>query len=147
MAMNKDNIVIVSLQSAETGTIYEFLEKDGTSNKKVLVVQNEKRSEDNLVSILMLGTKTGMPDTIPIELNGTTYYVHCGMLTYCRRLMLGRKCGKVDDQTIARIRRNIAYQLGIAEEVADYKELYNSLLNKVITNFEKGNIDIETESG
>lgn len=126
--MNKINIE--GMQSAENGVIYDFIEKTGEVSKKVLVVQNGKRSEDNLVSVLMLGTKKGMSDTIPVKLDGTTYYVHCGMITYCKRIALGRRCGRVSNDTLDRIKNNIAYQLGIGDG-NNYKELYENLLEKV----------------
>jgi len=126
---NKNNIE--GLQSAETGMIYEFIEKTGEISKKVLVIQNDKRSEDNLVSILMLGTKKGLSDTVPIKFEGDTYYVHCGMLTYCRRVALGKRLAKVSDDSIARIKKNVAYQLGLTDDTNDYKTLYDELLARI----------------
>ena len=126
---NKNNVE--GLQSAEVGMIYEFIERTGEINKKVLVIQNEKRSEDNLVSILMLGTKRGMSDTIPVKFDGETYYVHCGMLTYCRRVSLGRRLANISDDSIKRIKKNIAFQLGLNDDPNDYKALYENLLAKV----------------
>lgn len=127
---NKNNIE--GLQSAETGIIYEFIEKTGEISKKVLVIQSDKRSEDNLVSILMLGTKKGLSDTIPIKCEGNAYYVHCGMLTYCKRLALGRRLTRVSDDSLARIKKNVAYQLGLTDDTNDYKALYENLLAKII---------------
>lgn len=131
MSINVNNLE--GLQEAQNGVIYEFLEKDGTTNKYVLVCQNDKRTEDNLVSILMLGTKKGYSsDSIPIKFGGIIYYAHCGMLTYCKRSYLGKKKAKVSDDTMARIKKNISVQIGIAEDDNDYKAMYEQLLNKVI---------------
>lgn len=132
MAINLNNIE--GLQAAENGVIYEFIEKDGTTNKKVLVVQNDKRTEDNLISILMLGTRKGASDTIPIKIEHEVLYVHCGMITYCKRVYLGKKAGRVSKDTMDRIRNSIAFQLGIENgSNYDYKEMYDHLLNKVVS--------------
>lgn len=125
---------LVGLQAAETGVIYDFIEKDGSCTKMFLVVQNEKRTEENLVSGLMLGTKRGTSDTVPIKLDGQYYFVHCGMVTYCNRKMLGHRVAMVSADTMNRIRKNIAFQLGINQDTNDYKELYENLLNKIMTN-------------
>jgi len=132
MSVNVNNIE--GLNPAINGMIYEFLEKDGTTTgKMVLVVQNDKRTEDNLVSCLMLGTKRGYSnDSIPIKFDGTVYYVHCGMTTYCKRSMLGKKKANVADDTMSRIKKNIAVQLGITDDDNDYKAMYENLLNKII---------------
>lgn len=131
MSINVNNME--GLQQAQNGVIYEFLEKDGATTKYVLVVQNDKRTEDNLVSILMLGEKKGYSsDTIPVKFDGTLYYVHCGMTTYCKRSMLGKKKASVSDETMSRIKRNIALQLGLLDDDNDYKAMYEQLLDKVI---------------
>lgn len=129
MSSNKTNAV--GLQAAENGFIYDFIEKNGTTHKMALVIQNDKRTEDNLVSILLLGTRKGMSDTIPIKLDGIYYYVHCGMVTYCPRNYLGRRVAQVSTDIINRIRKNIAWQLGLSNDLNDYKKLYERLLDKI----------------
>ena len=119
------------MQSAETGTIYEFFEADGTVKNMVLVLQNEKRAEENLVSVLMLGTKKGGSDTVPIKLPDNTYYVHCGLITYCRRERLGEIVDYVDNALLTRIKNGVAWQLGLSANNIDYKKLYEQLLEKV----------------
>ena len=126
------NLNIEGLQSAESGMIYEFIEKDGEIKNKFLVIQNEKRAENNLVSGMMLGTRKGASDTIPIKLDGTMYYVHCGMMTYCKRKFLGKKIGNIQKETMSRIKKSVAFQLGLSDDDNNYKEMYEQLLNKVM---------------
>lgn len=117
-------------QEAKRGVIYNFIEKDGTSKNKVLVVSAEHRREDNIISILMLGTKYTGKDCIEINTQGENWFVHCGLVTYTSRTRLGEEVGKIDEETQRRITNNMAYQLGINDEL-DYKKLYEDILQRI----------------
>lgn len=132
MSVNVNNIE--GLNPAINGMIYEFLDSDfKNSDRHVLVVQNNARSEDNVASVLLVGDKKGYNcDTIPIKFGGVTHYVHCGMVTYVQRTRLGKKKANVSDETMERIKRNIAVQLGLLDDDNDYKAMYEQLLDKVI---------------
>ena len=120
-------------QSANRGFIYEFLEKDGTTHNKVLVVSSDHRRESNIISILMLGTKYTGKDCIELdaEIEGSDiWYVHCGLVTYTSRSRLGELLGQVSDSVMERITDNMGYQLGITEGI-DYKQMYNDLLDRL----------------
>lgn len=117
-------------QEAKRGVIYNFIEKDGGIKNKVLVVSAEHRREDNIISILMLGTKYTGKDCIEILLGEEKWFVHCGLVTYTSRTRLGEEVGKIDEETQRRITNNMAYQLGINENM-DYKKLYEDILQKI----------------
>ena len=122
----------VATQSAKRGFIYEFREKDGAVKNTVLVISSNHRQEDNLISILMLGTKYTGKDCIEVKLADETRYVHCGLVTYASRARLGDILEEVPVDVMERISNNIAYQLGINDGI-DYKQLYDDLMSKVVS--------------
>ena len=101
------------LQTADRGAVYEFIERDNTVKNMVLVVSNQMRCEDNLCSILMLGTKYTGYDCVPITINEQNYYVHCGLVTYAKRSRLGKKIETLSAIKMRKIDLNIANNLGL----------------------------------
>lgn len=121
------------LEAAERGWIYEFLEADGTTNKYVLVVSSQKRANDRMISILMLGDSCAGYDVVRVGFEGGNKYLHCGMVTYTARTRLGKKMYKVAKKTMENVDFLIADNLGLnREKMAVYKDLYEELLRKVM---------------
>ncbi len=119
-------------ETAERGCIYEFLEKDGSSKNMMLVIGNNRRQMETLVSVLMLNTTDKGNDAVGIWIEEEMYVVHCGLVTYCSRSRLGRKVTKISDARMELIDNGVKYQLGLTEEREDYKTLYENLLDKVV---------------
>ncbi len=83
------------LNPAERGSIYEFIERDGSVKNHVVVVSSKKRMYDKIISILMLGDSRAGYDVVQVKFNQMTKYVHVGMVTYCGRDRLGKRVGEV----------------------------------------------------
>lgn len=115
------------MQKAIRGTIYQFLSKEGTSDRNVLVISSNSRSTDKLISILMLGDIENGADTIEV-MEGK--YVHCGLVTYCARGRLGEEVATLPEAIMNEVDKGIMSQLGI--DNTDYKKLYEDVLNKIV---------------
>lgn len=127
---------------AERRGVYEFFENDGSYRGKLcLVISNEDRAEDNLVSILILSEKTDKfnRDCVDVPVSPLRVLVaRCGLVTYCRRSNLGCKVYEVSKHTMSRINAQIKIELGFDNrrhgEVwsePDYKKLYEDLLSAI----------------
>lgn len=114
-------------QTADRGSVYEFIERDNTVKNMVLVVSSQHRCEDNIISILLLGTKYTGYDCVPIVIDNTTYYAHCGLVTYAKRNRLGRHVLDLPDDVMSRVDTNIASNLGL-KYLTQYKDKYETLL-------------------
>lgn len=117
---------------ANRGGVYEFYNNDGGfSGNVVVVVSSDDRAKDRFISILMPGNSPVGADVMPIIVDGTTKYLHCGMISYTSRERLGRKIEQLDADTMKHIERIMSKSLGISDEV-DYKSLYENLVNKLV---------------
>ena len=122
------------------GYIYEFQPKTDFDGKVyVLAVSAESRGADNIVSIIML-SRNPSPECITIsnsQFAERTLYCNCGKVTSTERGRLLREVAKVSDRKMQKIDCQIAYSLGLNPMMMDaenkvYKELYESLLNRVL---------------
>ena len=121
---------------AERGQIREFIEKDETIKNCVLVVSSNERKYDKIVSIIMLRAIPTGSDTVRIPSDdGGTYYASCGLVTYVHRSRLGAVKALLTEEKMAEIDERIADNLGIKEDTP-YKELYENLLEKVVSRYE-----------
>lgn len=119
--------------SADRWYIYDFIERSGEIKNKVLVVSNQDRAQNKIVSIIMLGSSMLGHDVVPIKIEGQEWAVNCGLVTFCARDRLGRKHGKIPDKKARAIEDMIAQELGLViNERVDYKTLYESLIDKLI---------------
>lgn len=117
-----------SIQTAKRGMIYDFYESDlHTIKNKVLVVSSEKRCEDNIISVIMLGTKYTGYDCVPIKVQDQELYARCGLVTYTKRSRLGDPCWLIDADLMERIDMNIINNLGLGY-LTEYKQKYEALL-------------------
>lgn len=121
---------------ANRGSIYEFLEKDGSVRNYVLVVSGQQRATDKLITILMLGNSPAGADVVKIDFNGEPRYLHCGMMTYCARVKLGKKLMTLDEDAMSKVNAELAKQLGLQMTDQHYKELYENLLDKIVARYE-----------
>lgn len=127
--VEKDRMATV----AERGCIYDFIESDGAVKNQVLVVSSKKRSNDRMISIIMIGDSQMGYDVVKVCYNGQRRFVHCGMVTYCSRDRLGRKICSVGNKTMDDIDFLLADQMGLnAEKSIFYKEMYENLLDRVM---------------
>lgn len=127
---------------AERRGIYRFIENDGTYRGKLaLVVSSADRASDRFVSILIL-KETSSPglDVIGVTIPGWgDYYMHCGLITYCKRTNLGKSVYKLSKESMKRINRQMKMELGlenrsrcgVMDDEVDYEKLYNDLLKTV----------------
>ncbi len=125
------------LTKAMKRNIYRFV--NGEDNKKmVLVVSDDFRCMDRMVNILMLGDAPVGRDVVQIEGKNWTKYVHCEMVTYCKREQLGELIGEISEEQMEEIEEKIAVGLGIHKTLKAerdfYQDAYNNLLNKVVVN-------------
>ena len=120
------------------GYIYEFQpEFDG--KVYALAVSADSRGASNIVSIIILSCNPS-PECIAIsnsQFEEQTLYCNCGKVTSTERGRLLREVAKVSDRKMQKIDRQIAYSLGLNPMMMDaenkvYKELYESLLNRVL---------------
>ena len=122
------------MEIAERGYIFDFIETDGSIKNKVLVVSDDSRKKDNIVSIIMLSSSSKpVSDMVDITIENQGWFIHAGLVTFCRRERLGRKYGKIKDKKMQEITELMTEQLGISRKPKiDYEAMYNSLLDKVI---------------
>lgn len=118
----------------ERGSIYEYIEKDGTIRNRVLIVADKSRSRDNIQSALRLSPAKEGGDTVLVEYDsetGTYWYVHCGCVSYVYRNRLGRKTGEVLEATMETINEVMKQQLGLEDEAVSYKKLYEDMIGGI----------------
>lgn len=137
-----DNYPII----AERRGIYKFLESDGEwKGKYCLVVGANDRKRDRIISILLLssdGVTNYGRDCVDVPLSThEARFVRCGMLTYCKRNMIGEKVFQISRHTMACVMQQIKIELGLVDrshtapevedEVPDYKKMYEGLLDYI----------------
>lgn len=121
--------------SAERGYIYEWeYPREPNKYNKVLVISNNNRQNDNLVSILFLSTYRGNgDDVVKVNFEHEAYCVHTDLITYTQRAYLTRKLAKVSDKTMGQIDLMMSRSLGLPiNENLEYKRLYENLLSNVV---------------
>ncbi|MDD6715742.1 MAG: hypothetical protein PUF49_05130 [Firmicutes bacterium] len=100
------------MNKAHRGYIYQFLEKDGTTNKNCLVVSSKNRETNKIISILMIGTRDGF-NSVCI---GDGEYVHCDLVSFCDRKRLGKPICMINDSVLKEIDKGIFKALGGEDE-------------------------------
>lgn len=127
---------------AERRGIYRFIENNGEyKGKLALVVSNADRSSDRFVSILILKEESSPGlDVIGVTIpDWGDYYMHCGLVTYCKRTNLGDPVYKLSKEGMKRINRQIKMELGLEnrsrngllEDDIDYEKLYKDLIKTI----------------
>ena len=115
--------------------VYEFNDGKGI-RRYALVISNDYRCADNILSILMLSSNPNGRDVVQVNGIFGTYYAHCELVTTCGREQLGKNCGKISDKTMDAIERQIMKGLDLDNDVIKerdfYKTAYESLVNKLI---------------
>ena len=128
--------------SAERRGIYRFIENDGSDKGKLaLVISSADRANDRLVSILILKQKSSPGlDVIGVTIPEMgDYFMHCGLVTYCKRINLGEMVHKLSKPGMKRINRQIEMELGLSnrsrngvmDDDVNYEKLYKDLLQTV----------------
>lgn len=140
-----DNNLVYKVQ-AKRGWLYLFRdEKAEYKDKYVVVVSNNNRQTDKLVSILVLGDSNAGSDVVPVKVPGIgTMYAHTGMVTYIGRDKLTTEISQISKKTMDTIDTYLISQYGLipAVKLAEYnlyKGLYNELLDRFVPN--DNNID------
>lgn len=118
------------------GHIYKFVDsKAVTQVKYVLVVGNDSRKNDTLISALLLGDGDLGHDVVEIQLPEIgKKYVHCGLVTYISRHKLTDDLGVIPEDVMCAVEKSIIYELGLDNmfnEGEFYKKAYNNLVNKI----------------
>jgi hypothetical protein len=117
---------------AERGTIYRFFENNGKPSKNhALVISDNSRAMDRFVSVLILNEYDAGADVVKVDIQGKTYYAHCGMVSYASRERLGAIVCVLDEGSMEEIDARVAEQLGL-EKRTGYKELYEELIEKIL---------------
>lgn len=123
---------------AKRGWLYLYHDDNAVyKDKYVIVVSNDNRSTDKLVSILMLQDSSSGSDVIPVKVpNVGTMYVHTGMITYFGRHLLTKEVCQLSKKTMERIDNSLCYQYGLVtnKEILEYnmyKNLYEDLLDRL----------------
>lgn len=103
------------------GQIYEFVDKDGSRNKKALIVSDNDRAESKTLSIL---TSKSYRDGISmqrVKMRKEPVYFNCNMITYCNADQLGDLIGAVDTKVMDQIDRKLIRAIGLEK----YKSAYD----------------------
>lgn len=123
---------------ARRGYIYEFDDKKSDNKRYVLVVSNDTRATDRMVSVVMFGDSDLGHDVVKIQnkVFGVKY-LHCGMLTYTKREYLIDVVGKLSPAEMEKVDYTISRELSIREHIVAerdvYKKMYEELLAKVFS--------------
>lgn len=126
------------LAEAKRGFIYEYDDGKNINKRYVLVVSNNTRSTDRMVSVIMLGDSSLGHDVVKIthEGIGGTRYLHCGMLTYAKRECLIEEIGEITPEEMNQTEYMISRELALGETITAerdfYKNIYNELLDKLV---------------
>lgn len=133
--------------AVERKGIYEFTNNSGNYSGLCLVVSGKHRSRDRYISIIQLKSvdEDGAfhNDELGLRLpDGREFWVHCGMITYLRRDLLGNMVHKISDQTMKRVNLGIMQELGLSKKTErivddgepDYERLYKDLVCMLTNN-------------
>ena len=124
---------------AKRGFIYEFDDKKNDYKRYVLVVSNNNRASDRMVSVIMFGDSTLGHDVVKVEHEGIggVKYLHCGMLTYTKREYLVNEIGAISPEEMYNVEHTICQELSLREtvvaEMKFYKKSYEDLLAMVVS--------------
>ena len=122
---------------AKRGYVYKWVNPnaDGHSNYCV-VVSEDHRCTDNIVSILFITTDRGQfeRDTVHFKFNKQTWMVRTDLVTYTKREYLVEKITNVPDSVMKDIDNHIVQSLGLNVRSSDipWEEMYNNLLMELI---------------
>ena len=119
---------------AERGSVYTWINIRGDFHSNIcLVVSNNNRSRDKLISILFLSTDRGQTgaDCVEVELDGEKYIVHTDLVTYTQRYYLQQKIGEISPETMDVIDDYIADSLGLNDGI-NYKTMYECLVDDIV---------------
>lgn len=135
--------------AVERKGVYEFTNNSGNYSGLCLVVGGRHRRRDRYISIIQLKSVdvdgAFHNDEMGLRLpDGREFWVHCGMITYLRRDLLGKMVHKVSDQTMKRVNLGIMQELGLSQKTErivcdgepDYEKLYKDLI-RTIANWNK----------
>ena len=105
---------------AKRGNVFRFLESDGTvTDKMVLVISPDWRSQSKIVSGLMLGTKSSsFDDETWLSGQFSGYVIHAGLLTFIRRTQLGEQVGAIKPEEVESILYDIRVHI-LGDEEGD----------------------------
>jgi mRNA-degrading endonuclease toxin of MazEF toxin-antitoxin module len=123
---------------AKRGHIYEFDDGKSTDKRYVVIISADFRSTDKMVSTLMLGDSHIGHDVVPIDVQslGCTKYLHCGMVTYTKRDILGNDIGELSAEKMKEVEDRICEELDLRQDVQMtanfYEKAYEDLLAKVL---------------
>ena len=136
MLLGKDDSYKVN---AKRGHIYLFEDANAQWKEKyVLVVSDDTRQTDKIVSIVVLGDNNRGVDVVAVDIpNVGTKYAHTGMITYIGRYKLSKDLGQVSKKKMDLIDTHILRHYGLADaktcaEHSMYKNAYEELLEKVL---------------
>ena len=79
------------------GQVREFIEKDGTSDKKALVISDNDRVRTKTASVLVTRQYSSGNTMASFTIDGEEYFVNCHMVTYCTVDRLGDLVGEVEN--------------------------------------------------
>ena len=124
---------------AKRGFVYLFKDDNAKwKDKYVLVVSDDSRAMDKIVSVVVLGDSANGHDVVPVTIpNIGVKYAHCGMVTYMGRHLLNEEIFKVNTATIKAINKQIISNMGLIDtekmiEYNNFKQEYNNLLDKLM---------------
>ena len=109
---------------AKRGYIYEFDDKKNNGKRYVLVVSNDTRATDRMVSVIMFGDAYLGHDVVKIENEAFgVRYLHCGMLTYTKREFLVEELGRVSPEEMEKVDYTISRELSIREHIVAERDV------------------------
>ena len=120
---------------AERGHIYNWRNPNKTDEWNehfCVVVSSNRRSRDNIVSILFLSTWRGFigDDVVPIEFGNVKWCVRTDLVTYTPRSYLLEDMGEVSEDAMTKIDMGMLKALGL--DSPNWEKMYNNLLDTVI---------------
>lgn len=122
---------------ARRGYIYEFDDNKSSNKRYVLVVSNDTRATDRMVSVIMFGDSNLGHDVVKVDNEAFgVKYLHCGMLTYTKREFLTMEVDRISPEEMEKVDYVISRELAIREHIVAerdvYKKLYEELLAKAM---------------
>ena len=127
----------MAVAEAKRGHIYVFDDGKNLIKRYVLVISNDTRATDRMVSIIMFGDSNLGHDVVKVtnDVIGVKY-LHCGMLTYTKREFLIEEVGVLSSEDLQKVEHVISRELALNEhieaELTFYKNAYRELLDKLV---------------